>query len=556
MSRRATPLVLVVDDTEANRYVVCGILAKAGYSILEAASGQEAFAQVEQRPDLIVLDVRLPDTTGFEIARLLRARSEAEGMPILFISASFTGPGAHAQGLESGADGYLTHPVDPGVLVATVRSLLRIRRTEEVERVLADASQLFAQSLDPDEVVASLTKIAVSRFADACVVCQFADDGVRIVALEHARADRQAALRAVFAAHPPRVEGGDVIAVPFQQMRIAPYAPTGERGAALATMGLQTAVTIPMAARGHVFGSVTFFRDRGGIDDIAIRMFADVASRAALAADNARLFRLADEARQEAQIANNAKMDFLAAMSHELRTPLNAIAGYVELLTMELRGPITKEQRFDLDRISQNERHLASLIEDILNYAKLEAGRLVYNISPVSVHDAMSDVVSLMAAHYQSRGIALTSTTLTPQPIALADPNRLRQVLLNLLGNAVKFTEQGGTVSLVAEATPGSVIIVCRDTGRGIPAEKLEAIFEPFVQLSRSVSEQRAGLGLGLSISRDLMRGMRGDLVVESQVGEGSAFTLILPVAHATSETPATAHASIGLRGVEARSHT
>ena len=99
------------------------------------------------------------------------------------------------------------------------------------------------------------------------------------------------------------------------------------------------------------------------------------------------------------------------------------------------------------------------------------------------------------------------------------------------------------------------MIVVCRDTGRGIPTEKLEAIFEPFVQLSRSVSEQRAGLGLGLSISRDLMRGMRGDLVVESQVGEGSAFTLILPGAHATSETPVTAHASIGLGGVEARSH-
>src|SRR5262249_44534502 len=149
------------------------------------------------------------------------------------------------------------------------------------------------------------------------------------------------------------------------------------------------------------------------IDAIAIRTFIDVAGRAALATDNARLFRLADDARTEAQVANSAKMDFLAAMSHELRTPLNAIAGYVDLLAMGLRGPVTAEQQEDLRRILQNERHLASLIEDILNYAKLEAGRVEYDIRPIDVGEAMADVASLMAAPYGNKGVTLS---LAPAP--------------------------------------------------------------------------------------------------------------------------------------------
>jgi signal transduction histidine kinase/DNA-binding response OmpR family regulator len=533
MARRAKPLILVVDDTAANRFVVAGILSRAGYTIVEAGSGAEAMQKVEQRPDLVVLDVRLPDTTGFEISRRWRELPERQSMPILFISASFTGPGAHAQGLDSGADGYLTHPVDPGVLQATVRSLLRVRRSEEIERVLADASQLFAQSLDPDDVARALVKIAVTRTAEACVVCQFADEGVRVVALGQTRDDRRRDLEAVFEAHPPRVEAGDMIAVPFQQREPVPYEPTGGRGAALAAMGLCTALTIPLVARGKVFGSVTFFREEAGIDDIAVRMYADLASRAALAADNARLFSLADAARKEAQIANNAKMDFLAAMSHELRTPLNAIAGYVDLLMMGLRGPLTQEQTADLARVALNQRHLASLIEDILNYARVDAGRIEYDIEPVNVNEAVSEVVGLLHGAYGSKGVRLDYAAIEPSAHALADPDRLRQVLINLLGNAVKFTPAGGTVTVRAGAAGEQVEIICRDTGVGIPREKLDAIFEPFVQVTRNTAEQRSGLGLGLTISRDLMRGMQGDLVVESELDRGSAFTLTLPRAEA-----------------------
>ena len=527
--RRSSPQILVVDDTEANRYVVAGVLSRAGYAVREAASGAEAAAHLSERPDLVVLDVRLPDTTGYEIARTIRTRPEFETTPLLFISASFTGPGAHAQGLDAGADGYLTHPIDPGVLVATVRALLRVRRSEEMDRMLSDVSRQFAHSLDADEIVHMLAQAAVSRIADACVVLQFNDAGVGVIALAHARDERLHELRSVFTAHPPRMESADVMAVPFVQMRPAPYAPAGERGAALAAMGLTTAVTIPMIARGHAFGSCTYLLETSSVDAISQRTFVDLASRAALSADNARLFRDAEAARNEAQVANSAKMDFLAAMSHELRTPLNAIAGYVDLIALGVRGPVTPEQLTDLERISQNERHLASLIEDILNYAKVEAGRVEYEIREIDVNKAIADVASLMSAPYGTKGVSLSFTAPEDPATALGDEARLRQVLVNLLGNAVKFTPSGGTVSLSREVDVEAVRITCRDTGKGIPGDKLDAIFEPFVQVAATASGKRDGLGLGLAISRDLMRGMRGDLLVESELGVGSAFTLVLP---------------------------
>src|SRR5262245_13217163 len=200
---RSSPHILVVDDTEAHRFVVAGVLARAGYSVREAASGAEVAMHLGERPDLVVLDLRLPDTTGYEIARGIRTRPEFETTPLLFISASFTGPGAHAQGLDAGADGYLTHPIDPEVLLATVRALLRVRRSEEVDRMLSDASRQFAHSLDPDEIARTLAQTAVSRIADACVVVQFNDAGVGVAALAHAREERVHELRGVFAAHPP-----------------------------------------------------------------------------------------------------------------------------------------------------------------------------------------------------------------------------------------------------------------------------------------------------------------------------------------------------------------
>ncbi|HEV8445637.1 MAG TPA: ATP-binding protein [Gemmatimonadaceae bacterium] len=529
MLSTSVPLILVVDDTAANRFVVGNVLKKSGFRVIEAASGREALSGFDQDPDLVVLDVRLPDATGFELARRLRGLPDHKSTPILFISASFTEPGAHAQGLESGADAYLNHPIDATLLVATVRSLLRTRRAEDVERFLADASEVFAGSLDPNEAARALATASVPHVADGCVVLQPAEPGVRPEPIIRALPGLQAGLERVFKDFPPDGHAHDPITASLRQTTVESYVPKGKRGAALTAIGINHAVTLPLIARARPLGSATFYSTGEPFDDAAIRVLTNVSHRASLAIDNARLFHEADAARHEAQVANAAKVDFLAAMSHELRTPLNAIAGFVDLMALGIHGPITPDQRGDLARISQNQRHLATLIEDILNYARLEAGRLEYDMQKVLVGDALAEVHTLARPVFDAKGVRFEYAPGDGGAIASADPDRLRQVLLNVVGNAVKFTPTGGSVVLTSAADSQSVRLLCKDTGRGIPTEKLATIFEPFVQVDRHLnSSANQGIGLGLSISRDLMRGMDGDLMVESEMGAGSTFTMVL----------------------------
>jgi len=243
--------------------------------------------------------------------------------------------------------------------------------------------------------------------------------------------------------------------------------------------------------------------------------------------------------RNEADVANRTKTEFLAAMSHELRTPLNAIAGYVQLLMLGVRGTLTEEQTGDLARIQRSQQHLLSLINDILNFSRLEAGAVTYEIGSVplgSVLEAATSMISLQAAAKQ---ITLTLEPCPPTMRALADDSKLEQVLLNLLSNAVKFTQRGGHVSIRCEAADDHVLTRVQDDGPGIPADRLADIFEPFVQLDRALGNPREGVGLGLAISRDLARGMQGDLTVESIPGKGSTFTVSLKRAAAIGAEPA-----------------
>lgn len=246
---------------------------------------------------------------------------------------------------------------------------------------------------------------------------------------------------------------------------------------------------------------------------------------------NSELRAIADARRlAEAESANAAKAEFLTAMSHELRTPLNAIGGYTELLTLGLGGPITTEQNDYLERIRHSQQHLMGIISDLLNFSRIESGHLTYDIAPVALVSVIQSVVPLVEPQAEAKGVSLTANPPAGSDcVALADRAKLDQIVLNLLSNAVKFTNAGGSVKINCVATDGRVSVNVTDTGVGIPADKLEAIFEPFVQLGRSLSSAHEGTGLGLAISRDLARAMEGELKVVSKVGEGSTFTLTLP---------------------------
>jgi PAS domain S-box-containing protein len=235
--------------------------------------------------------------------------------------------------------------------------------------------------------------------------------------------------------------------------------------------------------------------------------------------------------REAANEANRAKSTFLAVMSHELRTPLNAINGYVQLLEMEIQGPLTKTQRESLSRIDRSQRHLLRLINDVLNLSRIEAGRVDYLEEAVPLWEVVTNVMPLVERQIAARGLR-SDVDVPTDLVAVGDRDKVQQILINLLTNAVKFTDEGGAIGVTAGTRDGERVIVrVRDSGRGIAPDMLERIFEPFVQVDASRTRASEGTGLGLAISRDLARGMKGDLVAESTPGEGSVFTVTLPSA-------------------------
>jgi PAS domain S-box-containing protein len=238
-----------------------------------------------------------------------------------------------------------------------------------------------------------------------------------------------------------------------------------------------------------------------------------------------------------AQTANRVKAEFLAAMSHELRTPLNAIGGFTQLISLGVHGPVTDQQQDDLERIRRSQQHLLAIINDILNFSRVEAGFVQYESERVSLRETLEHVAPMIDVQAQSKGIEFKFAECPANAVALADAAKTEQILLNILSNGVKFTESG-SVNLMCEVVGDVVQVRVTDTGPGVPADKLDAIFEPFVQVGRTLTSRSEGTGLGLAISRDLARGMHGDLNVESQLGEGSTFTLTLPRYKAEPNTP------------------
>ena len=292
---------------------------------------------------------------------------------------------------------------------------------------------------------------------------------------------------------------------------------------------------VPLIAEGRVLGVLGAAFDTPqefGEDDRAVAL--SVAQQCAQALERARLFESERAARAEAEKANRAKSEFLAAMSHELRTPLNAIGGYAQLMEMGIHGPVTDAQREVLGRIELAQRYLLRHVNDVLNFERLQTGRLEYDVRPVLLADVVGGVEPMIRPQLQTKAISYR-VDVPHEHIVRADRDKLAQVIINLLSNAVKFTPSGGRVTIECVARqdgthdPHTVYLRVADTGIGIPREKMDTVFEPFVQVDASPAGRASGAGLGLAISRDLARGMGGDLRVRSKVDVGTTFTVALP---------------------------
>ncbi len=239
----------------------------------------------------------------------------------------------------------------------------------------------------------------------------------------------------------------------------------------------------------------------------------------------------------EVEAANRAKAEFLAAMSHELRTPLNAIGGYAELLKMGVRGAVNDAQMEDIDRIIRSQRHLLGIINDLLNFSRIEAGKIQYEIEPVDLRQVIESVTAMVSPLAEAKDITVKRVECPDVIVAVADRPKVEQIVINLASNAVSYTEKGGWLTLKCGIDGDKVWASVSDNGIGISPDKLDAIFEPFVQVGRTLSTGHHGTGLGLAISRDLARGMQGELSVTSTLGEGSTFTLSLPRQKASAKS-------------------
>ena len=260
-----------------------------------------------------------------------------------------------------------------------------------------------------------------------------------------------------------------------------------------------------------------------------------------LALTNEELRSAMSEARKAwhaADAANRSKAEFLAVMSHELRTPLNSIGGYVDLLEMELRGPLTDSQKSDLQRIKRGQEHLLRIINDILNFTRLEATEVKYELIDVPVRALLADLDAVVSSLAAAKELEYACDMPSHGVFTRTDPDKLRQILINLLSNAVKFTPPGGRIKISCAADESTVSLSVEDNGPGIPADKIDAVFEPFVQLDRGLTRTTEGTGLGLAISRGLARGMGAEITLKTEVGKGSTFTLVLPLVRIRATPP------------------
>ena len=297
----------------------------------------------------------------------------------------------------------------------------------------------------------------------------------------------------------------------------------------LSSNGYRSFATLPLRAHGKMLGTVVFhFKRAYPVNETQRETLVAFAGQCALAMERAQLYESERAARAEAEAANSAKSQFLATMSHELRTPLNAIDGYAELLEMGIRGPLNAAQAQDVDRIRRSQKHLLSLINDLLSFARIESGSVDLNIQDVAVADVLNTAYEVVAHDVAAKGLHFNQPDAGLDLVVKADPARLHQVLLNLLTNAVKFTEQGG-ITITANAHNAEVDIAVNDTGRGVPEDRLDDIFKPFVQVEAGMTRTTSGTGLGLAIARDLARRMFGDVTARSREGQGSTFVITLP---------------------------
>ena len=438
------------------------------------------------------------------------------------------------------------YPAEDGGATVYFQDITERRRRQDAASFLAEASRVLASSTDHRQTLLNLARAAVPRLGEWCAIDLLDDPdstlvppAVTRVTLVHEDPKKLELADEFQREYPPDWSGqrpnavadalrGEAILIPEITDDMLTAGAVDERHLQLLRMlGLMSAMIVPLMAGGRALGAITIVSGESGRkyneDDLALAK--DLAGRAATAVEHSMLL-------ERAEAANVAKTEFLRTMSHELRQPLNAMGGLLQLWEMGLRGNLSEAQQSDLERIKRNQHQLATMIEDLLSFARLEAGRLEVEKQAVNVDAVLGALDPLVALDLESHGVAYEYRRCDTELAVLGDMERIHQVLVNLVTNAIRAMPDGGrvTVSCRPDGADGRFVAMeVADTGVGIPADRLESIFVPFVQLGRALNQPREGVGLGLAISKALAEAMNGTLTVTSVVGTGSTFVLSLP---------------------------
>jgi PAS domain S-box-containing protein len=487
--------LLVVDDDPASRYATARLLRSAGFLTREAATGSEALALTDAGVSAVVLDVHLPDIDGFEICRILRSRESTARLPVLHLSAAYVKDEDKVRGLDSGADAYLTHPVEPAVLVATVQALVRARVAEDAMRHgEAKFKAIYAQ------VPVGIGVIdAESRFLDA--------NPAMLKLLGRSLAELSGRTLSAFLPEEAVAQASAFVqqARPGElQIELPLRGPAGET----ITVGW---TLCPQIQPG-----------------VSMLLATDNSERARLEEQRQQALVRERQARGDAERLSTMKDELIAVLSHELRTPLTAVTGWTHVLKKRSSDPATVERA--LEAIERNTKLQATLISDLLDMSQMNVGKIRLDLEEVDALASAEAAVSGVRAQADANKNEITVEQRGESPRIRADAGRVMQILGNLLGNAVKFSPRGAPIRVEVGGKDDGVLLVVADEGQGIAPTFLPFLFDRFAQADAGSSRQRGGLGLGLSIVRHLVHAHGGKISAHSAgLGHGARFEVWLP---------------------------
>lgn len=503
------PLILIVDDNEASRYARMRTLSEAGYRVLGAADGEDGLRIArEERPQVVLCDIGLPDLDGRELCRRLRLGEEGFYTPVAHISASHTSERDKEDSLDSGADIFLAEPVEPQELITVVRTLARLRRTEAGLARSEARMRLATEGAGIATWDIDLRTGAAVWNRQLYLMLGYDPNGAQPATWERWK-DRidPADLPAVLADMEQAQKDGSLFS---REHRVRRAGGGDERWLA-------------------PFGRV--HQDEAGADTRFIGIVLDVTARKRMEAEREDVLRLEREARARAEEMTRLQDEFLATLSHELRTPLSAVLGWVQLAR---KGRLTEGKSAEaLEIIERNAKLQTELINDLLDVPRIITGQMELESAPLPVEAVLRRAVDALRPQAAEKGIEIVTRFAPADPVN-ADADRLQQVFSNLVLNAVKFTPRGGRVECRVDQQGEFVRIVIADTGEGIASDMLASIFQRFRQADGSRTRRHGGLGLGLTIVRHLVEAHGGQVWATSEgKGKGSTFTVLLPAVSA-----------------------